>query len=395
MQLRAAKKPIAVALIVAAGITLALLLGERLLRARTPPAAARMPLPVVRAQKSNMLQTIELQAEFRPYQEVDVDAKVRGYVKSLRVDVGDVVKQGEVIAELEIPEASDDLAKAAAALDRARHQAVQAQAISGDAQQMYQRLAAVIKERPELVAQEDLDQAKDKADAAQAASIAAESAVSEAEAYHTQQRDLLDYSKITAPFDGVITRLYISDGALLGDSAGRGASSSGRSVVHLSQLNRLRLVIKVPESLVPTIHDGTMVAITVPALNIHKSLPVARISHQVDLETRTMHVEIDYPNVDLAVTPGLYADVDVPVSARSGVLAVPLLAIGDRKEDSGTVFVLGKNGSVQQRAVTLGLVGADEAEIKSGLAAGELVVVGAKPEHATGMVYEPRFMAAR
>lgn len=395
MQLSAAKKRIAVGLAVLAGIALVLILGERLMASHRPPTTARVPLPVVRVEKSNMLQTITLQAEFRPYQEVDVDAKVRGYVKSLRVDVGDVVKEGDVIAELEIPEASDDLAKAAAALDRSRHQAVQAQAIFDDAQEMYQRLAAVIKERPELVAQEDLDQAKAKADAARAASVAAESAVSEAQAYHTQQRDLLNYSKITAPFDGVITRLYVSDGALLGESPGRGASSSGRSVVHLSQLSRLRLVTKVPESLVPTIHDGTKVDITVPALNIHKSLPVARMSHQVDLETRTMHVEIDYPNIDLAVTPGLYADVDVPVNSRSGVLAVPLLAINGRKEDSGTVFVLGKNGSVQQREVKLGLVGPYEAEIKSGVAAGDLVVVGAKPEHGTGITYDPKLIAAR
>lgn len=383
------KKSIAAVALAAAGIAVLLAAGEHVLRAHGTPAVAKLPLPVIEARKSDMRQTIRLPAEFRPYQEVDVDAKVRGYVKSLRVDVGDRVKEGEVIAELEIPEASDDLAKAAAGLDRARHQAAEAQAVFDDAQEMYQRLAAVMKERPELVAQEDLDQAKAKADAARAASVAAESAVSEAEAFHTQQRDLLNYSKITAPFDGIVTRLYVSDGALLG------GSSSGRSVVHLSQLNRLRLVVKVPESLVPTIHDGAGVDITIPALDIHKTLPVARISHQVDLETRTMHVEIDYPNTDLAVTPGLYADVDVVVASRSGVLAVPLLAVGSRKEDTGTVFVLDKQGRVQQRDVALGLVGTDEVQIKSGLAAGELVVVGARPGRGKNDLYEPRFVAAR
>jgi RND family efflux transporter MFP subunit len=389
------KKSIAAAALAAAGVAVLLVAGEHLQGAHGAAAAVKLPLPVIEAHKSDMRQTIRLPAEFRPYQEVDVDAKVHGYVKSLRVDVGDRVKQGDVIAELEIPEASDDLAKAAAGLDRSRHQAAEAQAVFDDAQEMYQRLAAVMKERPELVAQEDLDQAKAKADAARAASVAAESAVSEAEAFHTQQRDLLNYSRITAPFDGIVTRLYVSDGALLGESSGRGGSSSGRSVVHLSQLNRLRLVTKVPESLVPTIHDGASVDITIPALNIHKTLPVARISHQVDLETRTMHVEIDYPNTDLAVTPGLYADVDVVVASRSGVLAVPLLAVGSRKEETGTVFVLDKKGRVQQHDVTLGLVGTDEVEVKTGLAAGELVVVGARPGREKGDLYEPRFVAAR
>jgi RND family efflux transporter MFP subunit len=395
MPMSVIKKSIAAAVLAAAGIAVLLVAGEHLQGAHGTAAAAKLPLPVMKVQKTNMRQNIELPAEFRPYQEVDVDAKVRGYVKSLRVDVGDRVKEGDVIAELEIPEASDDLAKAAAGLDRSRHQAAEAQAVFDDAQEMYQRLAAVMKERPELVAQEDLDQAKAKADAARAASVAAESAVSEAEAFHTQQRDLLNYSRITAPFDGVVTRLYVSDGALLGDSSGRGGSSSGRSVVHLSQLNRLRLVTKVPESLVPTIHDGASVDITIPALNIHKTLPVARISHQVDLETRTMHVEIDYPNTDLAVTPGLYADVDVVMASRSGVLAVPLLAVGSRKEDTGTVFVLDGKGRVQQHDVTLGLVGTDEVEVKTGLTAGELVVVGARPGRGKDDLYEPRFIAAR
>lgn len=388
-------KIIAAAAIAAVAVALCMMLAEHLISAGNATNSVRQPLPVVVAKKSDMLQTIQLAAEFRPYQEVDVDAKVRGYVKSLRVDVGDRVKEGEVIAELEIPEATDNLAKASAALDRSRHQAAQSEAIFSDARQMYQRLAAVMKERPDLIAQQDLDQAKAKADAAHAASIASESAIIEAQAYHNQQRDLLNYSKIAAPFDGMVTKLYVYPGALVGESGGGGAAGSGRSVVHLSQLSRLRLVTRVPASLVPKIHDGTSVSITIPALDIHKTLPVARLSHQVDLQTRTMHVEIDYPNADFAVTPGLYADVDLPVDSRSGVLAVPLEAVNSRKEDSGKVFVLGKDGSVQQRDVVLGLVSPNEVEIKNGLAVGEMVVVGVKPGHEKGVVFEPKFMAAR
>lgn len=388
-------KIIAATAVAAVAVALCMMLAEHVISARSGTASVRQPLPVFVAQKSDLLQTIELPAEFRPYQEVDVDAKVRGYVRSLRVDVGDRVKVGEVIANLEIPEAMDTLARASAALDRSRHQAAQSEAIFSDAQQIYQRLAGVMKERPDLVAQQDLDQAKAKADAAHAASIASESAIVEAQAYHDQQRDLLNYSKITAPFDGVITKLYVYDGALVGDSGGGGAAGSGRSVVHLSQLDRLRLVVRVPASLVPGIHDGTNVSITIPALHLHKTLPVARLSHQVDLQTRTMHVEVDYPNADFAVTPGLYADVDLPVNSRSGVLVVPLEAVNSRNENSGKVFVLGKDGSVQQRDVVLGLVNPNEVEIKSGLAVGEMVVVGVKPGHEKGVIFEPKFMAAR
>jgi RND family efflux transporter MFP subunit len=392
---RQKKLVVTAAAIIAGVIAAGVIFRVHMINASEDDTPVKEFLPVATARKSTLVQRIQLPAEFRPYQEVDVDAKVRGYVKSLRVDVGDRLSQGEIIAELEIPEAFDDLAKATAALERSRHQAAQSQALFGDAQEMYQRLAAVMKERPELVAQQDLDQAKAKADAARAGSVAAESAVTEAQAYRTQQRDLLDYSKITAPFAGVVTRLYVSNGALVGDSAGRGASSSGRSVVHLSQLDRLRLVTKVPESLVPTIRDGASVNVAIPALNMHKTLTVTRMSHQVDLETRTMHVEIDFPNTDLAVTPGLYADVELLVNSRAGVISVPLEAVNARKEESGELYVLSRTGTVQRREVVLGIVTPNEAEIKSGVAEGEWVVVGAKPRPERHMIYEPRFVAAR
>lgn len=369
-----------------------LLSGGRAIHAAEGATQEAETLPVVKIRKADIEQLLELPGEFRPYQEVDLDAKVKGYVKSMLVDVGDQVKQGQLLAELEIPEVNDDLTRAKAAVERARQQVFQLQAIYADDNEMYKRLASVMNERPELVAQQDVDQAKAKADSAEAAWVAAKSAVDEAEAHKKGLTDMLAYTKIIAPFDGVITKRFVDAGALIGDSAGHGA---GRSIVHLSQLDRLRLVIKIPESVVPKIHEGDLVNIQIPSLNSNENLPISRMSHQVDADTRTMHIEVDYPNVGVAITPGLYANVNMSVDSRHHVLSIPLEAVVSRKDTSGKVFVLHPDGAVESRSIRLGLVNATQAEILEGVGEGELVAIGVKPSTQKGKIYTARIVAEK
>ena len=349
-------------------------------------------LPVIRVHRADIVQNMELPGEFRPYQEVDVDAKVKGYVKTLLVDVGDKVKQGQLLAVLEIPEVNDNLALAKASVERARQQSLQSRAIYMDVDENYKRLAAVMKERPDLIAQEDIDQAKAKADSAEDAWVAAKSAVVEAEAGEKELTDTLAYTKITAPFNGVIVKRFVDTGALMGDASGRG---DGRSLFHLAQVDRLRLVIKIPESVVPKIHVGDLIDIGIPALNRHVSLPISRMSHQVSADTRTMHVEVDYPNPDSAIAPGLYADVNVAVDSRHRVLVLPLSAVFSRKDINGTVFVLRSDGSVEPRFVRLGLVNATDAEVLDGADDGELVAVGVKPNTGKGRLYSAKIVTTK
>ena len=362
------------------------------LRAEEKPVDSKESVPVTKVVKANLQQEIELAGEFHPYQEVDIDAKVKGYIKTLSVDIGDHVQKDQVIAQLEIPEAKDDLTKAVAAVERARQHALQSHALATDAKEMYDRLAGVMKERPDLVAQQDIDQAKARADAADAETVADRSAVAEATAHEHELKDMLSYARITAPFDGVVTKVYANLGALIGESSGHGAVS-GRSVIHLAQLDRLRLIIKIPESVVPVIHENDLVSVSIPAIHATKQLNISRMSHQLDLGTRTMHVEVDYPNSDNAVTPGLYADVKLPVETRTAVLAIPLEAISSRRDQNAKVLVLRSDGTIDKRAVVLGLVTSTKAEIVSGLSLNEMVVVGAKPEHKNGVTYLPQIIA--
>ena len=354
-------------------------------------AAARESLPVAEVGRRDIRQQIEVPGEFRPYQEVDVDAKVRGYVSKLHVDIGDTVKKGQVLAELEIPELADDLRSADAAVNVARQQAERARAQHDDDQAIYQRLLGVMHERPDLIAQQDIDQARSKADGSLAAQTAAEASIKQATAEQTRVRDTEAYSKIYAPFDGVITARLRDEGSLVGAASGTG----GNAIFHISEMNRLRLVLEVPESTVPDVAAGNIARVTVSALQSSFDLPVSRISHQLAESTRTMHVEIDFDNSKDLVAPGMYAQVELPLKIRSQVLAIPLSALHDHASDSdtGKVYVLDQDGQVQTHQVSVGLAGPNHVEIKTGLDAGELVVVDVTPRLEKGVRYAAKLVS--
>src|SRR5882724_10847270 len=141
---------------------------------RAPKVEARAPtdiptVAVAKATKEELSHNLTLTAEFRPFQEIDVMAKVSGYVKEIKVDVGDRVQQGQLLATLEIPEMADDLARARAAVERssaevarARDEIQRAESAHSIAHLSYERLASVSKQRPGLVAQQEIDDAHSK-----------------------------------------------------------------------------------------------------------------------------------------------------------------------------------------------------------------------------------------
>lgn len=360
----------AVVALVAAGITVQ----ANFAKEDNKASVREETLPVVAASRRDINEVVAISGEFRPYQEVELDAKVRGYVQKLSVDVGDVVKKGAVLATLEIPELRADLARAEASVAVARQQAVKARAQNDDAKALYDRLLGVMKERPALIAQQDLDAARAKANAEAAAQVAAEAAIVEAEANRTRERDIGDYARIVAPFDGVVTRRYIDEGALVGATTG-----VGQPVFHISEIDRMRLVINVPEASVPDVAVGAKAQVTIGALGKRVELQLSRVSHQLSMDTRTMHAEFDYDNPTGEVAAGMYAEVALPLKQRNAVTAVPLRALRDRNGDAGHVYVLDAKGNVAQRNVKLGLIGTTDVEIVSGVTDGELVVVDVLP----------------
>ncbi len=360
-----------------------------------------IPVAVARAKRATLSHNFELAAEFRPFQEIDVHAKVAGYLKKIYVDVGDHVRAGQPLATLEIPELRDEVTQAEAAarqseeeIRRAQGELDRSQSAYDVAHVAYQRLAAVSKTQPNLIAQQDLDdaQGRDRVAAAQVAAATASLAAARqqlevAKANQEKLRSMYAYSRITAPFTGVITKRYADTGAMI--QAGTSSQSQTMPVVRLSQNDLLRLVIPIPESAVLRIHLGSSVQVRVQSLGKTFQGTVSRFADKVDTATRTMHTEVDVPNPRLELVPGMYAYVSVVLDEKPNALAVPVQAL-NRSENKSTVYVVNRENQIEERPVVTGIETPDQVEILSGLHEGDLVVVGSRSLIQPGQPVQPK-----
>jgi RND family efflux transporter MFP subunit len=373
-------------------------------------AAERLPrdtptVAAVRIGRGDITQAITVAAEFRPFQEIEVHAKVAGFLKSISVDVGDRVRAGQLLAVLEIPELQDDIRQGEATVKRADEEINRAQADLERARSANvvahlgaSRLSNVMKTRPNLVAQQDIDEASGRdrvaeaqVSTAQAALAAAKEQLEIAKAARGKTQTLFDYARITAPFAGVITHRYADTGAMI--QAGTSSQTQAMPIVRLSQNDRLRLVIPVPESAVSRIHMGAPVSIEVQSLHNTVTGTVARFAERLDTETRTMRVEVDVPNPTLALVPGMYADASLGLDQVKNAVVAPVQAV-DRTETGSRVLVVGRDGAIEARTVTLGLEADDRVEVKTGLQEGDLVVVGSRAQLRPGAIVAPKVVAA-
>jgi RND family efflux transporter MFP subunit len=352
---------------------------------------------VAKVARQTLNRRIRLSSELVPFQEIDVYAKESGYVKKLYVDYGTRVKAGQIMATLEIPELEaqlqEDEAEIANASDRvkrAQHELRRYQAQYSAVHLQFTRLNGVFETQPGIVAQQEVDDARGKdeaaaseVDAGQATLQAARSSWNVAKAKRVHDQALYDYSKITAPFSGVVTERYANLGALV--QAGTTSTTSAMPIVKLSEDNLFRLVIPVPESYVRYIRIGAPVDVRVPSLNRTFPGKVARFSVDVKESTRTMHTEVDVPNPQRVLVPGIYAEAELVLEQKADVPTIPLQAVNHEGEKL-TAYVVNQGGRIEDRPLTLGLQNASEAEVLAGVAAGEQVVVsdrsGLKPGEA-------------
>lgn len=377
---------------------------------RTPKVEANVAkasdastVAVAKTTIEDLSRDLVLTAEFRPFQEVDLMAKVAGYVKVIYVDVGDRVKQGQLLAILEVPEMADDRARAQAGVDRsqaevdrAKHRIQQDQSAHDIAHLSYTRLAEVSKQKPGLVAQQEIDDAHSKDLVTEAQLSAAQSNLAAAEeqvhvnlAELQKIKTLFDYTNVTAPFAGVVTKRYADTGSMI--QAGTASSSQAMPLVRLSQNSLLRLILPVPESAVPTVHIGQQVEVRAPAMNRVFSGRVARFSNKVAVATRTMDTEVDVPNGDLLLIPGMYAEVRLTLDRRNRVLTIPVAAMDLGSDTSSAqVVVITSDNHVENRKVQIGLETATKVEVKAGLKEGEMVVIGNRSGLQPGQEVRPK-----
>ncbi len=364
-------------------------------------ATDTVTVAVTRVEPMPLERQLTLSSELVPFQEIDVYAKESGYVRKLSVDYGTHVKAGQVMAVLEIPELQLQLQQDDATIQNASDQVRHAEHALGrvEAQHavlhlQFARLSGVVKAQPGLVAQQEVDdsQGKDLAAEAQVEEAkstleAARSQLQAAQAKRQHDQVLYDYAKITAPFSGVVTERYANLGTLM--QAGTSSSTQALPLVRLSEDDLFRLVIPVPESYVRYIRVGDAVKVSVPSLNRNFAGKVARFSVDVKEATRTMHTEVDVPNTGGLLMPGLYAEATLTLEKRDRALAVPLQAVNHEGEQAA-VYVVGPDGKVENRKVTLGIQTANDAEVLDGLSAGDAVVVSDRSGLKAGQLVQPK-----
>ena len=312
---------------------------------------------VVKVTRDDLSTDLNLTGEFEPYQEVDVMSKVAGYLKSIKVDIGDRVHEGQLLATLEIPEMADEAIKATASTDQAdaevstaSDQLHQAEAAHEMAHLSYTRILDVSKKEVGLVPQEQVDEFHSRDLVAEAQVAAAKSNLRSAEqrthvtrAEQGRLKTLYNYATITAPFTGVVTKRYANTGSMI--QAGTASQSQAMPVIRLSQNNLLRLILPVPESVVPHIHIGGTVDVHVTSLARTFPGRVVRFTDKIQLSTRTMDTEVDVPNPSLTLIPGMYAEVNLHVEERKNALTLPLDAV-EGTGASARVYLVQQQGVI-------------------------------------------------
>jgi RND family efflux transporter MFP subunit len=363
--------------------------------------SSAVPAAVARVERRTIANTLTISGEFKPFQDVDVHAKVAGYIRVINVDVGDHVKYGQTLAVLEVPELAAQLAGTDAAVRKSREEIrraesdiERAQSAHSAAHSAYTRLKQAADSRAGLVAQQELDdsQAKDLEAEAQVASAQAELSAAQqqlqmAEANQRQYTALSDYSRIVAPFAGVVTARYADTGALV--AAGTSSSTQAMPVVRLAQVSKLRLVLPIPESLAGQIRLGDPVKVHVQALNQDIEGKVSRFADSLDLQTRTMETEIDFANRDGRLIPGMYAETRLSLREKKNALTVPLEAV-TRSGDDATVLAVNVQNILEERHVKLGLEDNSRVEVLSGLSDQDRVVIGNRSEFRNGQKILPK-----
>jgi len=296
-----------------------------------PSTAAAQPIAVevtpVKSQKLNT--TVVLPAELLPYESVDIHAKVSGFLKSIDVDRGSQVKAGEKIAELDAPELVAQQAQAEAAYQSAQSQFAAAKVKLAADQATFQHMSVAAKV-PGTVAGNDLDIAQKTTQEDEANVAALEKTADAAQQSLKAVAQLESYLNITAPFDGQVTTRYVHPGALVGPAGG---AASSTPIVRIETLTRHRLVVPVPENDVAGVPEGAEVSFTVPSFPDKPfRSPISRISHDVDLKTRTMPVELDVRDPNAQLVPGTFCQVDWPIRRAYPTLFVPASAVASNLE---------------------------------------------------------------
>ena len=295
-------------------------------------------------------QTIALPGSLQGAQQAPLAARSAGYVKRWTKDIGSHVRKGELLAVIESPEIDQQLSQAEAT----RGQTAASLALAKSTVERWEALR-----KKDVVSQQELDERRSGL-AQAAANLAA------ADANVQRLRQLQGFTRVTAPFDGVITKRNVDVGDLI--------DSSGKTLFVLTQMDPLRVYVNVPQSYAQLVRPGQKVVVTQSELRGQSFAgEVARTSASIDPATRTMQVEIALPNKNGILLPGAYVQVELPIVGQRTVV-VPTNVLLFRGEGTRVATVDAAN-RVHLKPVTLGRNLGEAIEVIDGIAAGDRLVV--------------------
>ena len=345
---------------------------------------------VVRPHRATVAQRLQTNATLEAFEEADLFAKVSGYLSDVRVDIGDHVKAGQVLAVIDVPEMKQELAEAKAQLASKQSSLESARRQLDHNKADVALQSALAKDRDQLgegrgfISDRTLDQVHANAEIAKADLGVAEAnrdlaanQVDVAAATVEKIKALLAYTQIVAPFDGVVARRQVNRGDLVQAATATRTTPSAGSLFTVQRIDTIRVFCDVPENDVPHLHVGDP-AIVRPAGFDGKPFigKVTRFSLRLDPETRNMRTEIDLPNPKEQLYPGTYAEVSLEMNRRLDALTVPVAAVGS-DDDGNFVYTITDN-RIARLAVTTGLTDNGRVEVTAGLAEATPVVASTK-----------------
>ncbi|MDB5289692.1 MAG: Efflux transporter periplasmic adaptor subunit [Phycisphaerales bacterium] len=335
--------------------------------------SAEQPISVdvVRVERAGAETALTLPGEATSFYETVLYARTSGYLRKWLVDIGDTVKEGQVLATIETPELDEQLNEAKAKAVALRAEAHVAETSSEFARISSARLQAAATDDEGAVSKQERDQKKSELDASLAKLEAAKAQVSLGDAEVKRLETLESFKNVAAPFDGIITARSTDLGALVT----AGSTTNTTPLFTLSKTDQIRVFVDVPQKAVPDVHVGMSASISV------RELPgrvftgqVTRTTGAINSASRKLKVEVLVPNPDLALLPGMYLQVSFQTSRKNPPLRIPAsaLAFGPHGPQ---VAVVGADGRVSFHDITIGRDLGDSVEIGSGLSGGEAVAL--------------------
>jgi membrane fusion protein (multidrug efflux system) len=358
--------------------------GSRGTTAEKPASGGPATVDVVSVVEKPIDVTLALPGELDAFESVAMFPKVTGFVKTVRVDRGSRVRAGDMLVTLDAPEVRAQRAEAQSKLQGAEAQLAAARARADASAGTYDRLKAA-SATPGVVAGNELLQAEKAVESDRSQVVAAEQNVAAVRDALQSVRDMEGYLQVTAPFAGVVTERNVHPGALVGPATG----GAGTPMLRLADESKLRLSMAVPEAYAGTIAEGTTIAFTVAAFPGESfSGRIARVSHAVDVKTRTMSVELDVANGDGRLAPGTYCQVKWPVSRDKPSLLVPSASVASTTDRTFLVRVRG--GHVEWVDVKTGLTSGPLIEVFGDVHAGDQVAARGTDELRAGTAVTAR-----